>query len=490
MAARAATDSPGISGQADDVGPRLRSPAPVTLASGFAVSGTLVARARRRLVDALMDAGRIRSIRSAVAATDRKPTRVVGFEAADFIGLALSVIAGHSRLPAEGHGSIEPPWPATPALDTLSALFRALEDQRVAPADASLRFGDSDVRRELQCLSRLAVLSASGVKAVVATAPEIAILLVDFEARGEAAGGAAPSVCSTPRARYGAFGVTALESRIEASTVGPGGDNFPDAVVLARLFLRLQPLGAISVRLPCASGHVDRPIGLGSQPKTIPIYPAADRRLFRSIARWRSKDQPPSQRYALDRLLGRPLSHWGRDARGLATLSVGSPEWSALRTQAGCADLRLRVIRGTAIVLVDRSSRAVRDAARHATWALARQGRAVLSPQVCAAVVAAAHAFHGATGQTLVCRRLEGSSLLMAVEVDWIDPWGTRRSDTEAIEAIADVAPLAAIRLLDTARNALSDQSGCWRLAELPRPGGVRQLSVRLNDGLLTPVGG
>ncbi|WP_028793667.1 hypothetical protein [Thalassobaculum salexigens] len=490
MAARAATDSTRTSGHADGFGSRITPAVSDTLDPGPTAAVIVIARARRRLVDALMDAGRIRSIRSArsaVPAPSAESPRARRFEAADFIGLALTVVAGRSGLSAAVHGAADVPWPATPALDALSALFRALADHGAVPADASLRFDAPAVRGELVCLGRLAVLPASGVAAVAATAPEIAGLLCDFATRATEGGAAGPPACAKRWSGPVAFGVAALESRIEGSTVGPEGDNLPDAVVLTRLLLRRLPVGSAAARLPCAVGREARPIGPEPRPTVIPIYPAADRGLFRSIAQWRLTGLPTSRRCAFDRMLGRPLTRWGRDAVTLATLSVGSRDWLALRAEAGCSDLRLRVVGGTAVVLIDRSLGAVRDAVRQAIWALARQGRAALSPQACAAVMAAALAFHGATGQTLVCRRLDGSVLLMAVEVDWIDPWGTRRSDADAI---ADMAPLAAIRLLDAARTALADHPACWRLVEARGADGARQLSVRLADGLLTPAEG
>ncbi|WP_420564095.1 hypothetical protein [Thalassobaculum sp.] len=471
MAARAATDSPRISRLADRPGACAAAASPDGPAPQAAAAGSLVARARRRLVDALMDAGRIRALGRTGA-----PSGPGG--SVDFIGLALTVVAGRYGLSADGQAP-DQAWPATPALDALSALYRALDDQGPVPSGASLRFGGPAVQRELEQLCRLAALPAAGAEAVAVTAREIAALLAGSAARAGVNGAAAPPACAPQQNRAAGFGVAALQAPIARTTVGPGGDNLSEAVVLTRLFLRRLPSGAGPARWDAAEdgNRIDR---RGRRSRTVPIYPAADIGLFRAIARWRSAGAPPPL------LQGR----WSREATALATLAVGAADWTALRAEAGCDGLRLRVVGGTAVVLVDRSLGAVRDAVRAATWALARQGRGTLSPRACAAVMAAAFAFHGATGQTLICRRLDGSVLLFAVEVDWIDPWGIRRSDADGIDAVADVAPLAALRLLDAARAALSDHPACWTPAAALGPGGVRQLAVRLAGDLLMPAGG
>lgn len=518
MAARAATDSPETSGQRpapthglgspltpaahDNPAPR---PSPGTTAPTLSGS-PVVARARRRLVDALMDAGRIRSIRAADPAwevgrgSDRPDAG--RRDPVDFIGLALTVVVGRPvrtpplspPLSPSSPGATQEVWPATPALDALSALFCALEDHGAPPDGASLRHGGPAVQRELSQLCRLACLSSAGAEAVAGTAGEIAALLADFAGRLPVTGAAAPPASrARSDARPGIVDV-GVEARLAGTTVGPGGDNAAEAVVLARLFLRRLFLGRLSRssdRRPCAAAtgpgssataDAPPPAGLQARSRGLPIYPAADDSLFRSIGHWRSQDLPAPRRAAADRALGRPSVQWGRAAAVLATLTVGAPDWTEMRRRAGCADLRLRVVAGTAVVLVDRRLGAVRAAAQVANRALPVGARA--------AAMAAAVAFHGATGQTLVCRRLDGPVLLMTVEVDWIDPWGARRCDPDGLDAVADVAPLAAIRLIDAARAALAEHPGCWTLTGALGPGGVRRLAVRLADALPVPAGG
>ena len=99
-------------------------------------------------------------------------------------------------------------------------------------------------------------------------------------------------------------------------------------------------------------------------------------------------------------------------------------------------------------------------------------------------------AFHAETGQVLLCHRLEGRVLWLTVEVDWIDPWGVRRLDVDAIDAIADAAPLAAVRLLDAARRALSGDPARWSVLATDGQGYGRRLAIRLATDMLMPLGG
>ena len=464
MALRGATESTGTSDFTAGLGTRTAPvPSDIPLHCTQA-AGDARPRARRRLVDALMDAGRLRAILTAGSGPRYPGGGVLAFgaegvSAADFIGIALTFVA---RRPASALTRPLPdtPWPQTPALDALSALFLTMESGRAQPTAGSLAYGGPAVQRELEQLGRLAALPPAGFAAVTGAAPGIAAMLAEFAGQAPGAG-----------CRWGDSGILAYDEKRAATTVGPGGDNQADAVVLTRLLLRRcrnQP---------------------GPEGGVVPIYPAADDGLFRAIGRWRAARLPARWRRSVEAGLRGPVAFWDAETRELATLARDSSAWKDLRRQAGCENLRLRVIGGTAVILVDRRPGEVREAVRRAAADFADRG-AILAPQLCAALMAAALAFYGATGQALVCRAFDGAVLRMSVDVDWIDPMGRPRSDRDSVDAIADAAPLAALRLLDAARAALSDYPTYWRLTNDRGHNDARQLVIRLAPAMLTSTQG
>ena len=449
MASPVATDSVDVSGRITALG---SSPTPARAASAGPVSAVSpvadpVARARRRLVDALMDAARLRALQAEDVKTGGTGRRVP-----DFVGLALGLVTSCTRREAS-RPSGDCAVPSTPALDMISVLLTVLSDGGVPPAASTLRVGVPAMQRDLERLCRLAAVTDAMAQAVVATAPDMAALLAEAAARR----------ADRPSPHGRALSFTVSEAGLTGTRVGPGAENRGEAVLLARLFLR-------------------RIHDLEAGRKPIPIYPAADQGLYRSIARWRAGELPPPLR--------RPVVHWDAPAVRLATLSVGSADWTALRNRAGFDGLRLRVMSGTALVLVDRTLGTARERVRSELWAVARGGGGALAPDACTALMASALAFHGATGQVLVCRRLEGTLLEIGPDVDWIDPLGRQRSDADPIAALADVAPLASLRLLDAARIALAEQRAGWRLIGGTGLGRGRRLALALPPGMILPPGG
>lgn len=458
--------------------------------------GGSVAGARRRLVDALMDAARLRSILSATHSVRRVPVAVssttLPLEASDFIGLALTTVAGRSAPAPVRQDPPVGPLPPTPALEALSALFLALDCEGRYPGlqgSTGGRFGAEAFAHELQALGRVAGLSSAGTRAILATASELAALVGELSTIddlapvrglipgvGMAESPGDPGIPRSPSAGTGlVLGADALDAAIAGTTIGPGGDNLPDAVVLARMFLKLMPV-APGLRPPAA-------------PLTQPIFPAADDAFLRAIGRWRSQDLPPVLRRRMVQGLAAPVTRWSGDLVLLSTLTVGSPEWQALRGAAGCAGQRLRVVTGTAVVLVDRKLGAVRDAVREGIWAMAHDGAAGLAPTACTALTHAAVAFHAATGQTLVPSRLEGGVLHIVADIDWIDPCGRRRSGRDGMAEIADAAPQAAAHILHAARTVLSAEGPPWRLLSGGGPSWGCPLAVRLMDDMPIPDG-
>ncbi|MDF1791926.1 MAG: hypothetical protein P1U88_08450 [Thalassobaculaceae bacterium] len=464
-----------------------------------------------------MDAARLRSILSAAQQTlgdqavpihsvaggglrqESRTAISAPLGAADFIGLALTAVAGRTVPAAGGRETSADLMPATPALDCLTACYVALGSGWISAAPPH-RYAPGAVRQEMERLCRVAALPRVGARAVVSTAPEIAAILTELSDAADA-GGIGPGRFARMRptgssARTGlTLGAAAPEVGMSGTTVGPRGDNHPDAVVLTRLFLKRLPAGPSPVArsgqpLPhdAFSERSGAVADLGRL--TAPAFPAVDDALFRAIGRWRSEQLPPALRRAADVELRMPVARWSPELIVLATLTVGAPDWTSLRIQAGCAGLRLWVMAGTAIVLVDRKLGAVRDAVRDASWTLARRHAMGLAPSACDALMSAAIGFYVATGQILVPRCLEGCVLQMALDIDWFEPHGGRRHDPEAVEMIADTAPLAAKRLLDLARAALAADAPPWKLIGGRRTGRCRRLAVRLDEAMLVPGGG
>lgn len=374
------------------------------------------------------------------------PSRSSGMSASDFIGLALVTVAG---LPAPADPPS--PRPITPALDALASL--SVSADAIGQVDTRRADGET-LALELAELCRFADLTARDARAIVATADEIARLLDNARRSTD---------------RPDAEGIS-------GTTIGRDGDNRAEAVVLARLFLMsaptIRPDQRPSRRRPAPSTAAQRSV--------MPNYPAVDPALLRAIGLRHAARLPRNQRDGAIAALQAPVSRWDGDTVALSTLTVGSRDWHDLKRDAGYANRHLRVLPGTAIVLVDRSTGEQRSALRRVLTALASDALRRPTPRVAEAITAASTSFFRDLGQILVPLSLSDAELELSVDACWIDPRGRRHDGSGSLTSMADAAPMAAAIVAERAAVALRLEAAPWGPPKQVTRGGHRRLVVDL----------